>query len=55
MSSNNTRRDFIKLAAAGAVTAGVGPFYNRKAWAAAPIKVGHVNTFSGPLASLGRL
>lgn len=49
----STRRDFLKLAAAGAVTASVGPFVVREAWAARPIKVGHVNTFSGPLAALG--
>jgi ABC-type branched-subunit amino acid transport system substrate-binding protein len=48
-----SRRDFLKLAAAGAVTAGIGPFVLRETWAAKPIRIGHVNTFSGPLAALG--
>jgi branched-chain amino acid transport system substrate-binding protein len=53
MRKADSRRDFLKLAAAGAVTASVGPFVLRRAWAAEPIRIGHVNTFSGPLASLG--
>ncbi len=53
MTRPSSRRDFLKLAAAGAVTASTGPFILREAWAAAPIKIGHVNTFSGPLAALG--
>ncbi len=53
MPGKNSRRDFLKLAAAGAATVGTGPFFLRKAWGAAPIKIGHVNTFSGPLAALG--
>ena len=47
------RRDFLKIAAAGTAAASVGPFFNTRAWAAKPIKIGHVNTFSGPLAALG--
>ena len=53
MAKRNSRRDFLKLAAMGAVTASTGPFFLREAWAMAPIKIGHVNTFSGPLAALG--
>lgn len=51
--TNKTRRNVLKLGAAGAVTASVGPFFLRKAWAAKPVRIGHVNTFSGPLAALG--
>lgn len=53
MHNADSRRDFLRLAAVGAVTASVGPFVLRRAWAAEPIRIGHVNTFSGPLASLG--
>lgn len=49
----NERRDFLKVAAAGTAAASMGPFFNTRAWAAKPIKIGHVNTFSGPLAALG--
>ncbi len=51
--AKSTRRDVLKLAAAGAVTASVGPFYLRRVFGADTIKIGHVNTFSGPLAALG--
>ena len=51
--SRITRRNFLSYAGAGAVTASVGPFYIKRAFAADTIKIGHVNTFSGPLAALG--
>jgi ABC-type branched-subunit amino acid transport system substrate-binding protein len=48
-----SRRDVIKLAAAGTIVAAAGPHYLSRAWANKPIRIGHVNTFSGPLAALG--
>ncbi len=54
MSRQQNRRDFVKMTAAAAIGATVAsPFVLRKAWAAAPIKIGHLNTFSGPAASVG--
>jgi ABC-type branched-subunit amino acid transport system substrate-binding protein len=51
--NRSERRKFLKATAAGAVAASVGPFFVTRSWAATPIKIGHVNTFSGPLAALG--
>lgn len=48
-----SRREVLKLAAAGTVFVSGGPYYLRRAWASKPIRIGHVNTFSGPLAALG--
>jgi ABC-type branched-subunit amino acid transport system substrate-binding protein len=56
MAKTRNRRDFIKTGAvAAAATAATvsSPYLMRKAWAAAPIKIGHLNTFSGGGASLG--
>ena len=53
MTRTKQRREFLKFSAAGVVAASTGPFFLRRAWAASPIKIGHVNTFSGPLAALG--
>ncbi len=53
MAKTRNRREFVKISAAAAVTAIAAPAVLSKAWAATPIKIGHINTFSGPLASLG--
>ena len=56
MARSKDRREFVQLGAATAVAAAAtisSPAVLRKAWAAAPIRVGHLNTFSGPGASLG--
>ncbi|MCZ6453911.1 MAG: ABC transporter substrate-binding protein [Alphaproteobacteria bacterium] len=56
MARSKDRREFVQLSAATAVaTAAIisSPAVIRKAWAATPIRVGHLNTFSGAGASLG--
>ena len=56
MAKTRNRREFVKMsAAAAAATAAAvtAPAVLRKAWAATPIRIGHLNTFSGGGASLG--
>ncbi len=52
MAKGRNRRDFLKLSAASAVALSA-PAVLSRAWAVAPIKIGHLNAFSGPAASIG--
>lgn len=49
-----SRRTILKGAAAAGVGLAAGPWVLRKAWAQQPIVIGHLNTFTGDLASLGQ-
>lgn len=56
MARSKDRREFVQLGAATAVAAAAiisAPSVIRKAWAATPIKIGFLNSFSGPAASVG--
>src|SRR5215831_12685239 len=48
------RRDFVQVAVAGGLTAGLGvPAYLRQAWAQTPIKIGMPAALSGSYAQYG--